>query len=89
VIGEIGAEMEGVEGEEEGGDEEEDGLEDLENAGRAGVRLVHLLRGLNAGWWYEFQSITEVLLRARFAGKRAGGEAIRHGCRCYSFLSNQ
>jgi hypothetical protein len=30
-----------MEGEEEGGDEEENGLGDLEDAGRVGVRVVH------------------------------------------------
>jgi hypothetical protein len=30
-----------VEGEEERGDEEENGLDDLEDAGRDGVRVVH------------------------------------------------
>jgi hypothetical protein len=70
MVGEVGAEMEGVQGEEEGGDEEEDGLEDPEDTGRDGVRVVHLLGGLNAGWWHQFQSITEVLLGERYVGDR-------------------
>jgi hypothetical protein len=75
-----------VEGEEDGGDEEEDGLEGLEDAGRDGVRLVHLLGGLNAGWWCEFQSITEVLLAGPETGDRAetagmgGGFDAAGGC---------
>jgi hypothetical protein len=42
VVGEIGAEMNGMKGEKEGGDEEENGLGGLEEAGRDGVRLVHV-----------------------------------------------
>jgi hypothetical protein len=34
-----------VEGEKDGGYEEEDGLGGFEDAGRDGVRVVHLLRG--------------------------------------------
>jgi hypothetical protein len=71
MIGEVGVEMYGVEGEEEGGDEEEKGFDDVEDTRRDGVRVAHLLRGLNAGWRYEFQSITEVLLRGRSAGDHA------------------
>src|SRR5207248_1561901 len=41
VVGEVGAEMDGVEGEKEGGDEEESGLGELEDAGRNGVGVVH------------------------------------------------
>jgi hypothetical protein len=41
VVGEVGAEMDGVKGEEEGSNEEENGLESLEDAGRDGVRVIH------------------------------------------------
>ncbi len=37
VIGEVGAEMEGVKSQEGGGDEEENGFGDFEDAGRDGV----------------------------------------------------
>jgi hypothetical protein len=76
VIGEVGVEMYGVEGEEEGGDEEEKGFDGVEDTRRDGVRVAHLLRGLNAGWRYEFQSITEVLLRGRSASDQ-GGPGLR------------
>ena len=41
VVGEVGVEMDGVKGEEEGGDQEESGLGEFEDAGRDGVRVVH------------------------------------------------
>jgi hypothetical protein len=83
-----------VKGEEEDGGEEENGLDGLEDAGRDGVRVVHLLRRLNAGWWREFQTITEVLRRDGKRCGRAEVESRREAagrCRagCYSFLSIQ
>ncbi len=50
-----------MQGEEDSGDEEENGLDCLKDMERNGARLVHLLRGLNASWHREFQSITEAL----------------------------
>jgi hypothetical protein len=70
--------MYGVEGQEEGGAEEEDGFDGVEDTGRDGVRVAHLLGGLNTGWRYEFQSITEVLLRERPAGDHAVQTGVRH-----------
>jgi hypothetical protein len=78
-----------VEGEEDGGDEEKDGLGGLEDAGRDGVRVVHLARGLNAGWWHEFQSITEVLLSVIAMTPGRGGDGLTSRAGCYSFLSTQ
>ena len=44
VIGEVGVEMEGVQNEEDGGYEEENGLGGLEDAGGNGVRMAHVAK---------------------------------------------
>jgi hypothetical protein len=45
VIGKVSVEMYCVEGEEEGGNEEEKSFDDVEDTRRDGVRMAHLLEG--------------------------------------------
>jgi hypothetical protein len=88
--------MEGVEGEEESGGEEENGLGGLEDAGRDGVLMAHLLERINAERWREFQTITKVLRRDGMRAiawvfelerSGAGARGAEQG-ECYPFLSN-
>jgi hypothetical protein len=49
VVRKVGAEVEGVEGEEQRRDEEESNLEGLQGAERSGTQMVHVPQwGLNA-----------------------------------------
>ncbi len=58
VVGEVGVEMEGVQGEEDGGGEQEKGLGGLKDAGWVGLRAVHL--GVKRGSALRVQSITSL-----------------------------